>query len=114
MRKLLLDERGIPTGSQEPFGPLDSLLGNINFDDGFAVMDARPAFSVSGAGHRITVTFLDGFPYAQVFAPKDKDFIAFEPMTAPTSALTSGRGLRLVEPGAEFQASFRISVRSAG
>jgi aldose 1-epimerase len=114
MRRLMLDERGIPTSGQEAFGPMDSLLGDTNFDDGFAVVDAQPAFSVSGAGHRITVTFLEGFSHVQVFAPKDKDFIAFEPMTAPTSALTSGQGLRLVEPGAEFRASFRISVRSAG
>jgi hypothetical protein len=26
-----------------------------------------------------------------------------EPMTAPTNALRSGRGLRLVEPGATFR-----------
>jgi aldose 1-epimerase len=57
------------------------------------------------------VTFLEGFPYAQVFAPKGKDFIALEPMTAPTSALTSGHGLNIVEPGKELRASFRVSVQ---
>jgi hypothetical protein len=31
-------------------------------------------------------------------------------MTAPTSALTSGRGLRLVEPGRQFRAAFRICI----
>jgi galactose mutarotase-like enzyme len=77
-------------------------------------MDAQPAFSLSGAGRRITVTFLDGFRYAQVFAPKSKDFIALEPMTAPTSALTSGQGLHVLEAGAEFRASFRVSVHSVG
>jgi aldose 1-epimerase len=112
MRRLLLDPRGIPTGGQEPFGPVNSLLGEMNFDDGFAVMDVQPSFSLSGAGRRITVTFLEGFRYAQVFAPKTKDFVALEPMTAPTSALTSGQGLRVVEPGAEFRASFRVSVQS--
>lgn len=111
MRRLLLDPRGIPTGEQEPFGPVDSPLRDTNFDDGFAVMDAQPSFSLSGAGRRIAVTFLEGYPYAQVFAPKNKDFIAWEPMTAPTSALTSGRGLHVVEPGAEFRASFRVSVQ---
>jgi aldose 1-epimerase len=114
MRRLLLDARGIPTGGQEPFGPIDSVLGETNFDDGFAVMAAQPAFSLSGAGRRIAVTFLEGFPYAQVFAPKYKDFIALEPMTAPTSALTSGQGLRVIEPGSEFRASFRVSVHTVG
>jgi aldose 1-epimerase len=87
-------------GGQEPFDPMDSALGEMNFDDGFLVTDPQPAFSVSGAKLRITVTFLEGFPYAQVFARKNKDFIALEPMTAPTSALTSGQGLHVVEPGA--------------
>jgi aldose 1-epimerase len=113
MRRLLLDQRGIPTGGQEPFGPIDTTLGDTNFDDGFAVMDSQAAFSLSGAGRRITVTFLEGYAYAQVFAPKNKDFIALEPMTAPTSALTSGQGLHVVEPGGEFRASFRVSVQSA-
>jgi galactose mutarotase-like enzyme len=40
----------------------------------------------------------------------DRDFVAFEPMTAPTAALCSGRGLRLVEPGGEFRAGFEVRV----
>jgi aldose 1-epimerase len=111
MRRLLLDTRGIPTGGQEPFGPIDAVLGETSFDDGFAVMGAQSSISLSGAGRRITVKFLEGFPYAQVFAPKGKDFIALEPMTAPTSALTSGHGLKIVEPGREFRASFRVGVQ---
>jgi aldose 1-epimerase len=56
---------------------------------------------------------LAGYGYAQVFAPKDKDYIALEPMTAPASALTSGRGLRFVSPGERFQAMFRIRIERA-
>ena len=56
---------------------------------------------------------LEGYRYAQVFAPKDKDYIAIEPMTASTSALTSGRGLRLVAPGERFRAAFRIRIDRA-
>jgi aldose 1-epimerase len=110
MRKLLLDAHGIPTGKQESFGPFDSMLANTSFDDGFASLDEQPAFSLSGAGRKITVTFLEGFPYAQVYAPIDKDFIALEPMTAPANALASGEGLRILAPGAQFHSSFRISV----
>ena len=53
---------------------------------------------------------LAGYRYAQVFAPKDKDDVALEPMTAPTSALTSGRGLRFVPPRERFRAAFRIRI----
>ncbi len=110
MRKLVLDGRGIPTGAAEPFDGLDAPLGESNFDDGFALIEEQASFSIEGGGRRITVDLLAGYPYAQVFAPKDKEYVALEPMTAPASALTSGRGLRLVEPAARFRAAFRIRV----
>jgi hypothetical protein len=65
---------------------------------------------VAGAGRRVSVDLLVGYRYAQVFAPKDTDYMALEPMTAPMSALTSGRGLRVVAPGGQFRAAFRIRV----
>ncbi len=110
MRRLVLDNRGIPTGEEAACDPFDAPLGELNLDDGFVVLDERPRFSLSGGGRQITVEFLQNFSHAQVFAPRGKDFVALEPMTAPTSALTSGRGLRLVKAGQEFQAAFRILV----
>jgi aldose 1-epimerase len=113
LRKLVLDPHGIPTGEEEPFGGLDSRLGERDLDDGFALPEKGISFSVTGAGRRISVELLAGYHYAQVFAPKDQDYIALEPMTAPTSALTSGRGLRLVQPGGKFRAAFRVSIGTA-
>lgn len=110
MRRLLLDRHGIPTGQDQPFAGLDAPLGELDLDDGFALQDEPAALSVSDGERRISVEFLSGFGYAQVFAPKDKDYIALEPMTAPTNALTSGRGLRLVEPGTAFEAVFSIRI----
>ena len=55
--------------------------------------------------------FLDGYPYAQVFAPAGDDVIAFEPMTAPTNALVDGGAeLPLVAPGESYEASFSITL----
>ena len=110
MRKLVLDRRGIPTGDEEPFGGFNAELGESSFDDGFALMEERTTFSVAAATCRISVDLLEGYRYAQVFAPKGKDYIALEPMTAPASALTSGRGLRLVSAGERFRAAFRIRI----
>ena len=110
MRRCVLDRHGIPTGEEEAFAGFAGPLGDRIFDDGFAVLDERPSFSLWGAGRRITVEFLAGFPYAQIFAPPGKDFVAIEPMTAPTNALSSGRGLRIVEADAEFRTAFRIAV----
>jgi aldose 1-epimerase len=110
MRKLVLDGRGIPTGDEASFRGFNGQLGELSFDDGFALAQEQASFSVAGAAYRLSVDFLKGYRYTQVFAPKDKDYIALEPMTAPTSALTSGRGLQLVEPGEKFQAVFRIRI----
>lgn len=113
MRKLVLDPHGIPTGVEEPFDELKTELGESNFDDGFALMEEQTSFAVAGAGRRITVELLSGYSYLQIYAPKDKDYIALEPMTAPTSALTNGHRLRLVKGGAQFRAAFRICIETA-
>lgn len=110
MRRLLLDSRGIPKGEEEPFAAIDAPLGMTRFDDGFALPTDRATFSLSGAEYTINIEFLNGFRYLQVFAPNDKELIAIEPMTAPTSALTSGQGLHILPPGKHYVASLRISV----
>jgi len=112
MQMLILDPRGLPTGAEEPFAGYDAELGKLDFDNGFAVLEDRPAFSLAGVGRRITVELLAGYRYAQVYAPQDQNYIALEPMTAPTSALTSGRGLTLVPPGGQFSTSFKIRVEA--
>lgn len=112
MRRLVLDQHGIPTGREEAYGGLDGPLRERDFDEGFALLEGRAAFCITGAGRRIFVELLEGFTNAQVFAPKDTDCIAFEPMTAPANALISGDGLRLVEPGGQFRTVFRIRIGS--
>jgi galactose mutarotase-like enzyme len=105
-----LDERGIPTGESERAGDLDGPLGDRSFDDLFPKLGPEPRFAVEGGDRRIEVSFLEGYPVAQVYAPADQEFICFEPMTAPTNALVSGDGLRLVEPGESFAAAFAIKM----
>ena len=112
MQRLVLDQNGIPTGEEEAFDGFDAPLGESTFDDCFSISGTSSSLSISGAGRRITVEFIDGFPYAQIFAPRGKDYVALEPMTAPTNALISGNGLGLVERGAEFRTAFRIRVDS--
>ena len=110
MRKLALDAQGIPTGTETPSPNLATRLGNTGYDDGFALSSEQATFSIDGKGYSIAIEFKNGFPFAQIFAPKDKEFIAIEPMTAPTNALCSGRRLRVIAPGEQFTASFRIEV----
>jgi len=110
MRQLTLDARGIPTGVETALPAWDGPLGNTSYDCGFALEHARETFSITGGGFSIAIEFCDGFRYAQIYAPGDKDFIAIEPMTAPTNALSSGQGLHIVSPGERFIAAFQIAV----
>jgi galactose mutarotase-like enzyme len=87
-------------------------LAGLEFDDGYAAPNERISLSIAGATRRVSVDFVEGYRYAQVYAPKGSDFIALEPMVAATNALGSGRGLRLVPPGARFRAAFRIRVEA--
>src|SRR3954453_10160 len=109
-RRLLADARLIPTGEGVVEYAERRPLADRTFDDGYDELGERPFFTVAGGGRAVTVTFLAGYPVAQVFAPAGGDYVCFEPMTAPTNALVTGRGLRLVAPGATFTAAFEIRV----
>jgi aldose 1-epimerase len=112
MRKLALDAQGIPTGAETSSMAIAAPLGNTGYDDGFALAGEQAAFSIEGNGYSIAVVFESGFRFAQIFAPKDKEFIAIEPMTAETNALRSGKDLRVIAAGEAFSAAFRIEVHS--
>jgi aldose 1-epimerase len=108
--RILLDERSIPTGDREPVSVAPGPLGSRTFDDGYTDLGAAPRFTVSGGGRTLAVEFLEGYEYAQVYAPAGHDLIAYEPMTAPTNALASGNDLQVVRPGESYTAAFRIAV----
>jgi aldose 1-epimerase len=106
-----LDERGLPTGETEPAEAAPGPLGARTYDDLFPELDQPAVFALEGGGRRIEVAFGEGYPVAQVYAPPGEEYVCFEPMTAPTNALVSGYGLRLVPPGESFRAEFSIRVR---
>jgi galactose mutarotase-like enzyme len=108
--RIVLDERSIPTGERAPVTVAPGPLGDRTFDDGYTDLGATPRFTVSGGGRTLAVEFLEGYEYAQVYAPAGHDLIAYEPMTAPTNALASGDDLQIVRPGESYTAAFRISV----
>ena len=115
MEHLEVDRRGIPTGRSAPVAAEAGALGTRTFDDGYGAVPDGAEFVLAGAGRRVTVRLDEGYGWAQVFAPPTADVVCFEPMTAPTNALLSGDGLRLLAPGEQHVAVFSIAVeRSAG
>jgi galactose mutarotase-like enzyme len=109
MRYLELDDQQIPLGPSQAHDAQRFELAAREFDDGFDAVSEPARFSATAA-RRIQLEFLQGYPCAQVFAPRASQFICFEPMTAPTNALRSGTGLRLLKPGESYHAHFSVSV----
>jgi aldose 1-epimerase len=107
--RMELDERTLPTGRSEPVAIPTAPLGDRTFDDAFDGLTDLPEFALSGGGRRLSLRFLEGYRFAQVWAPPDGEFVAFEPMTAPANPFESDRTL-LAEPGSRYRASFEIRV----
>jgi aldose 1-epimerase len=111
MYALELDDRQLPSGTQHLYEGIGSQLGELTFDDAFGGLEPGVALSIAGSRHGVAVSFDEGYPYAQVFAPPNQDVVALEPMTAPANALVSGRGLTLAQPGTSYRARFSLHVR---
>jgi aldose 1-epimerase len=111
-RLLVHDASMIPTGETTPCEPGLRQLGDSAWDDGFTDLTDPARFILAGDDSEISLTFLRGYRFAQVFAPPGSDFVCFEPMTAPTNALvTNEPGLPIVQPGDRYEAAFAIGVR---
>lgn len=109
LRHLPVDNWGIPTGDTEEWTGSDERLGTTVYDDGYDQVPDGAVFAVSGGGRRIEMTFVTGYPAAQLFAPGSDDLIAIEPMAAPTDALRRG-GYRYAVEGEPATAQFSIAV----
>ena len=113
MRRLELDAEQIPVaaGGEQPARRFE--LDEHVFDDGFDSLALPARFAASARERRFEVEFLEGCPCAQVFTPRDAQFICFEPMAAPTNALRSGNGLETVPAGETRRLRFSIGVKGA-
>jgi aldose 1-epimerase len=109
LRHLALDNRGLPSGESAPQPPGSEPLGDKAFDDAYDQVADGAVFAVSGGGRRIEVHFEQGYPAAQIFAPPAEALVCFEPMAAPTDALSRG-GYRSARPGEPANARFSIRV----
>ncbi len=105
---LVLDERGLPTGESARQKAEAELLGRRTFDDAYRLRADR-RLALEGDGSRLGIEFDRSYPFAQVFAPSGKSFVALEPMTAPVDALSSG-ACPVVAPGSSFTARFSVTI----
>jgi len=118
-----VDERLLPTGEVPVEGTEwdfreGQLVGGLELDDAFgevASADGQVLHSLTAPdGRSVSIWADDEFEYVQVYTSRqfpgeDGDVaIAVEPMTAPAEAFNSGRGLKWLDPGEEWQLSWGI------
>jgi aldose 1-epimerase len=115
---LILSNVLIPTGEKKPmeFADPQPLAGTV-LDDVFGGLvrgpDGRAEFSVQAKNEKISVFYGPKYPIAVVYAPKGRDFICFEPMSAPTNAFNlhhAGKynDLQTVPAGGKWRESYWI------
>lgn len=120
-----VDDRLLPTGEVHVGGTEWDFregrrVGDVQLDDAFGELG-----SVDGTvehvltapdGRSVSVWADDEFAYVQVFTtgnyPGETTAIAVEPMTAPADAFNSGKGLRWLDPGEQWEVSW--GIRFAG
>jgi aldose 1-epimerase len=116
--RVLLSSTLVPTGERAPSPHRGTVaVKGLALDDVFTGLErdarGRAVFRVAGGGRKIEVEYGPKYPVAVVYAPPGRDFICFEPMTAPTNGFNlAQRGqyaeLQSVAPGAKWSESFWI------
>ena len=119
-----VDDRLLPTGEV----PVDDTewdfregrrVGDVDLDDAFGELasddDGQVLHTLTAPdGRSVSIWADDEFDYVQVFTTRSFPgeggdvAIAVEPMTAPAEAFNSGRGLRWLGPGEEWQVTWGI------
>jgi aldose 1-epimerase len=106
---MVLDDRMLPMGRSERARIAPGLLGEAVYDDAFDGPGEPAEFVLARGGRRVALRFLEGYRFAQVYAPRGGDFISFEPMTAPINPFADSRTL-LAARGSPYRARFAISM----
>jgi aldose 1-epimerase len=128
-RRLVADDRGLPTGTSAVSGSTFDFtaarwIGDTVLDTGFTDLRrdpdgmARVELDDTAGGRGVTVWMDERFGYVMVFTgdtlepvTRRRNAIAIEPMSCPPDALRSGTDLVRLEPGASWSGRWGISPR---
>ncbi|MFX1255480.1 MAG: aldose 1-epimerase [Promethearchaeota archaeon] len=117
---LVLSDELIPTGERRPVSLSDPLpLAGRELDDVFSdlIRDTkdRAEFFVQGKREKISVIYGSKYTVAVVYAPKNRDIICFEPMSAITNGFNLAhtgvyKELQTISPHETWRESFWIQL----
>src|SRR6478609_6672312 len=95
MRRLPVDNWGIPTGESEEWNGATEPLKTVVYDDGFDKVPEGAVFALSGGDRRIEVAFEKGYPAAQLFAPSNDD-VVMSSTASPSAAVSPAERLEVL------------------
>ncbi|MBU7582278.1 MAG: aldose epimerase [Nostoc sp. TH1S01] len=90
--------------------------GNFDFnldeiDAAFKHLTAKSATVTDNSRKlKLTLDYGDDYPVVVFWTIKGKDFYCLEPWSAPRNSLNTGENLTVVEPGASYQASVKLTA----
>ncbi len=122
VKRKILNNRALPTGAEEEFQEFSKFtsIGDTFLDDCFELVELSEKASVriwsktKNIGLDIWQQAKDGeYSFLQVFTHPDRKRIAVEPMTCNVNAFHSGDGLKVLQPGERFHASFGVRLISS-
>lgn len=118
-----VDDRLLPVAESPVSGSVDLRggvrVGDAQLDTAFGGLrrdaDGRARATLTAPDGRVLALWQDeAFDFLQVFTtssyPGQSRAVAVEPMTMPADALNSGQGLRWVEPGETWSASWGVAL----
>ncbi len=107
-RRVVTDERLLPTGATEPREMSASTPGVDQLHEVF-VLGADRCLTVASDARRLTLELLTGFPLAQVRAVAREPHIMVEALSAAPDALGHDR-FPVARPGRPYRAGLRLTV----
>ena len=107
-RRVVTDERLLPTGATEPLEMTAFTLGADELHEVF-VLGADRCLTVASDARRLTVESLTGFPFAQVRTVASEPHVVVEALTAAPDALSRDL-FPVATPGRPYRAALRLSV----
>lgn len=116
-QRIELNERMIPIGRIIPFDEFQESrqIGDLTLDDCFRLESGRNRYYVElsdSETEMVIQLWLDagdqGFNYLQIYIPPQRNGIALEPMTSNIDAFNNGQGLLILNPEANFEASWGV------
>lgn len=107
-RRIVTDERLLPTGAIEPLEMSASTLGVDELHEVFLLATDR-RLTVASAARRLTVESLRGFQFGHVHSVASEPHVMVEALTAAPDALSRG-AFPVATPGRPYRAALRLSV----